>query len=123
VWSCTHTNMRFMTDLPPEEAVTVMTFAIGGHMGELIQDLRAGEDGERFVATLHLQFDEVRRMVKENREPWLLRSAIGAYVETLHEIAERRGDLGAKCDDLESKLEFLADQYARRSGQDQGAAY
>jgi hypothetical protein len=123
VWNSSHTNMRFFDDMPPMEACGVMMFSIGGHLAELVQDLRPGEDADRLIQPLHHRFDELRVLLREQEDPWMINTSVSEFNDALNEVVGARGDLKAKCADLEDKLEFLAQRYTEHFGQDLGAPY
>ncbi len=118
VWQNSFTNMAGLTDMPPRESVTVMLFAVGGHLGELVHDLYAHADATELVRQLHLRFDELRGYLREQSELFAVRSAVAAFIAALDEVATSREDLRAKCSDLEDKLNFLEDRYAAHLAQD-----
>lgn len=118
VWQNSYTNMAGLIDMPPRESVTVLLFAIGGHLGELVHDLYARHDATELVRQLHLRFDELREPLREQAELYLVQSAAAAFISALEEVAAAREDLRAKCADLEAKLYFLEDRYAAHLGQD-----
>ena len=70
VWSNSFTNMGGLTDMPAWESVNVMLFAIGGHMAELVQDLRRAQDADELVRPLHVRFDELRVSSGNNGNCW-----------------------------------------------------
>lgn len=123
VWQHSHTNMRCFQDMPPREACAVMLFSIGGHMGELMQDLKEKPDGSDFIRQLHQRFDDLRVAVKDDEETWLLRSCANAFTELLHDVQQHRPDLHAKCADLEEKLDFLCRRYQEYSDEDLETAF
>ena len=123
IWSNSFTNMGSLTDMPAWESVNVMLFAIGGHMAELVQDLRRAQDADELVQPLHVRFDELRVSLREQRELLVVRSAVVEFVDALEAVSQAHEELGEKCADLESKLDFLEKRYAKHLGQDQEATY
>ncbi len=123
IWQNSFTNMSSLTDMPAWESVNVMLFAVGGHMAELVHDLRCGADTDELVQQLHIRFDSLRVFVKEQRELFIIRSSIGDFVESLNGVTQVRDDLRQKCADLETKLDFLEKRYAKHLGQDLEATY
>ena len=123
VWNSSHTNMQFFADMPPIEACGVMLFSIGGHLAELVQDLRAGKNEDRLVQQLHNRFDELRMLLKEGEDTWMINTSVSEFVDALNDVTGARDDLRAKCADLEDKLGFLVKRYAEHFGQDLEAAY
>lgn len=111
VWERSHTNMQFFEDMPPLEACGVMMFSIGGHMAELIHDLNSSEETVDVCRELHECFDDLRVVFKEQEDVWMIRSATAAFSQALQNVARVREDLGAKCADLDSKLQFFHDRY------------
>ncbi len=110
--------MASLTDMPAWESVNVMLFAVGGHMAELVHDLRAGADTDELVQQLHVRFDELRVFVKEQRELFIIRSSIGDFVDALERCRAGPRRPAQKCADLETKLDFLEKRYAKHLGQD-----
>ena len=92
-------------------------------MAELVQDLRGSDDTAELIQELHIRFDELRVVVKEQRELISVRSTIGQFAALLDDVARTYDALGLKCADLESKLDFLEKRYARHLGQDLEATY
>lgn len=111
VWQRSHTNMQFFQDMPPLEACSVMMFSIGGHMAELIHDLKASQDALDLCRDLHETFDDLRVVFKEQEDVWMIQSAIGAFTQVLHQVKECREELAPKCADLEDKLDFFRERY------------
>jgi hypothetical protein len=109
VWRFSHTNMDSLAEMPPLEACAVMVFSIGGHMGELIEDLKNGH--VELCRELHQQFEDLRMVFKEQQEVWMLKSAIGSFALVLQDVAQQRSDLAAKCADLEDKLDYFGQRY------------
>jgi hypothetical protein len=118
VWQNSFTNMASLADMPPGEAANVMLFAVGGHLAELVHDLRARPADDELVEALHIRFDELRVVVKDQRELCTVRGAIGEFAEALHDTARLCSELSDKCRDLEAKAEFLERRYAEHLGQD-----
>jgi hypothetical protein len=123
IWSNSFTNMGSLTDMPAWESVNVMLFAIGGHMAELVQDLRRDQDADELVRPLHVRFDDLRVCVREQRELLVVRSSIAEFVDALQTVWQAHDELGRKCADLETKLDFLQRRYAKHLGQDLEATY
>jgi hypothetical protein len=123
VWQSSYTNMSSFAEMPPIEACSVMLFSIGGHLAELVQDLRQGDDSDALVRQLHLRFDELRVLVREREDVWMLNTSVSEFSDALREVATVREDLGEKCADLDEKLDFLAHRYSEHFDQDQEAAY
>jgi hypothetical protein len=123
IWQNSFTNMTSLTDMPAWESVNVMLFAVGGHLAELVHDLRSRADTDELVQQLHVRFDELRVFVKEQRELFIIRGTIGDFVEALTGVAQVRDDLRQKCVDLETKLDFLEERYAKHLDQDLEATY
>lgn len=123
VWQRSHTNMQFFENMPPLEACGVMMFSIGGHMAELIDDLKPNEDAVLLCRQLHEQFDDLHVVLKEQEDVWMIQSAISSFGVVLQNVSRLREDLVAKCADLEEKLDFLCRRYQEHYGQDQEAAF
>ncbi|MFO7907023.1 MAG: hypothetical protein R6U98_30480 [Pirellulaceae bacterium] len=112
VWQRSHTNMQFFEDMPPLEACGVMLFSIGGHMAELIHDLKSDEAAVDHCRELHECFDDLRVVFREQEDVWMIQSATAAFSQALQTVTRLRPDLAAKCADLDEKLEFLHARYA-----------
>lgn len=111
VWQRSHTNMQFFEDMPPLEACGVMLFSIGGHMAELIHDLKSDEAAVDHCRELHECFDDLRVVFKEQEDVWMIRGATAAFSQVLQSVTRLWPDLAAKCADLDKKLEFLHARY------------
>ncbi len=115
VWQRSHTNMQFFDDMPPLEACGVMMFSVGGHMAELLHDLNPTEEAQDLCRQLHERFDDLRVVVKEQNEVWMLQAAVNSFEAVLENVTDLRQDLAAKCADLEQKLSFLCRRYQEHS--------
>ncbi len=122
IWQRSHTNMEFFEQMAPLEACNVMLFSIGGHLGELILDIKAFGIPYEKVEQLHERFDELRVALQEREEVWMLQQAIGSLSDLLHELSTTCTEVQAKCGDLAEKLEFLCRRYQEHFDQDQEAA-
>jgi len=111
IWQHSYTNMNFFEGMPPFEACAVMLFSIGGHLGELIQDLKPLPEGRDLCQHLHECFDDLRTVIKEQEEVWMVRTASNAFAEALQRVVTANDALTAKCADLEEKLDFLCARY------------
>ncbi len=122
IWQRSHTNMQFFAEMPAWEACGVMLFSIGGHMGELIQDLKSDDTSSEVIRQLHERFDDLRVALKDQEDIWMIHSAVGSFLEVLQEVTSSHQELRAKCADLEDKLDFLCRRYEEHFGQDLEAA-
>lgn len=118
VWVNSYTNMSSLAEMPDWESVNVMLFAVGGHMGELVQDLRRSQASDEVVEALHVAFDELRMCVRDDRDLVMVQSAIAEFCDALDGARRASSQVDAKCSDLESKLEVLQKRYAQHRGQD-----
>ncbi len=118
IWVNSFTNMSSLAEMPDWESVNVMLFAIGGHMGELVQDLRQSRASDEVIEALHVAFDELRACVRDDRDLVMVQSAVAEFCDALDGARRASGQVDAKCGDLESKLEVLQKRYAQHRGQD-----
>ncbi len=123
VWQNSFTNMASLADMPPWDSVNVMLFAVGGHLAELVHDLRACAGTDDLVHELHVRFDELRVAIKQQRELFVVSGAVNDFEDAIQGATQARDDLSAKGRDLEVKLEFLEKRYAQHLGQDLEARY
>jgi len=108
----------------------IRLFGIGGHLAELIDDLR-GEaadreaDGrpsmpevQRFIDTLNRDFSNLREVL-QNSEPALAAALIDPVIdrfgESLSAVASARADLSAKCESLTDSLARFLDPSSSKS--------
>lgn len=118
VWVNSYTNMSSLAEMPDWESVNVMLFAVGGHMGELVQDLRQNHVSDDVIEALHVAFDELRTCVRDDRDLIMVQSAVAEFCDALEGARHATAQVDAKCSDLESKLEVLQKRYAQHRGQD-----
>ena len=123
IWQNTYSNMDLLEEMPPAEAVAVLLFSIGGHLAELIQDLRGGSNADQLVAMLHDGFDTLRVTLKDGDQLFVIQQRAGEFVDVLNAVAEADGNLQAKCLDLENKTDVLCRYFTAQFDQDQEAAY
>jgi hypothetical protein len=119
VWSSSF-SVGDATDVP----LGVRLFAFGGHLAELIVDIRGDADrpttapeAQRFVDQLNRSFGNLREILQTS-EPSLVEALIDPVIdhfsESLATVASVRPDLSAKCASLTSSLaEFLAPHSSR----------
>lgn len=95
------------SDPSPDGPPSVRLFGIGGHLGELITDLKEKPDTQPLVDGLNRQFGNLHEMMKEPSDA-LLEPVLERFCDELNEAAEAHPDLAPKCADLERQLrEFL----------------
>ncbi|MHB8863821.1 MAG: hypothetical protein ACYC6N_15570 [Pirellulaceae bacterium] len=123
IWSNSFTNMEGLSEMPDWASVNVMLFAIGGHLAEVVQDLRRAPDTEKLVQLLHVRFDDMRVCVREQRDLMVLQSSIAEFIDALQSVWQAHDELGEKCMDLEKKLDFLQYRYARHLDRDLETPY
>lgn len=96
----------------------VRLFGIGGHLAELIVDLRsepadpsAAPDAQRFIARLNRDFGNLRELLQTSDPSLaaaLLDPVIDRFAESLAAVALVRPELSAKCESLTNSLaQFL----------------
>jgi hypothetical protein len=81
---------------------------IGGHLGELLTDLKAPPCSEDFVESLNRYFGNVRAVLQEPEGDALLAPAVDRFCEELDEVAVVREDLREKCLDLKRQARRFA---------------
>ncbi len=89
-------------------------FGIGGHLAELIVDLRgeaadpsAAPDVERFIDRLNRDFGNLRELLQTSESclaEALLDPVIERFAESLAAVAAARPELSSKCESLTSSL-------------------
>jgi hypothetical protein len=82
-------------------------FAIGCRLAELDVDVKTSPDTAGFVKSLGRHFGNLRSAV-DAPSPALLEPVTERFRQELHELAEVRPDLAAKCADLDRELRELA---------------
>jgi len=91
----------------PDESPSVQLFGIGGHLAELITDLKEHPDTQPLVDRLNRQFGNLHEMMMEPSDA-LLEPVVERFCDELNETAEAHPDLIPKCTDLDRQLrEFL----------------
>jgi hypothetical protein len=83
-------------------------FGIGGHLGELVTDLKDPPGGEKFVESLNRYFGNVRAVLQEPEGDALVTPAVDRFCEELDEVAVVREDLQDKCLDLKRQARRFA---------------
>jgi hypothetical protein len=119
VWSSSF-SVGDAADVP----LGIRLFGIGGHLAELIADLRGEAEGrpvddsqpgpevQRFIDTLNRDFGNLREVL-QNSEPSLAAALIDPviehFAESLSAVASARADLAAKCESLSASLARFLD--------------
>ena len=109
VWSSSF-SVGDAADVP----LGVRLFGIGGHLAELIVDIRGEADGssaapeaQRFIDQLNRDFGNLRELLQTS-EPSLAAAlidpVIDRFAESLAAAASARPDLSAKCESLTKKI-------------------
>ena len=109
VWS-SNFSVGDAADVP----LGIRLFGIGGHLAELIADLRGEADSsptapevQRCIDMLNRDFGNLREVL-QNSEPALAAAlidpVIDRFVESLSAVASARADLTAKCESLAGSL-------------------
>ncbi len=97
----------------------IRLFGIGGHLAELMVDIRDDADGfsaspeaQRFIDRLNRDFGNLRELL-QNSEPSLaealINPVIDRFAESLAAVASVRPDLSAKCESLTNSLVRFVD--------------
>ena len=86
----------------------IRLFGLGGHLAELIADLREAGDHPSLIDTLNRDFGNLREVLGQTAsqefQEGLLEPVLAKFSETLTRVAEGHPPLQAKCDDLISQL-------------------
>jgi len=106
VWKTSFSNRQATDEMLAAQALPLMLFGIGGHLGELGEDLKPTEDGAERARSLRSHFTELRRAV-DDRNPWMAESAVARFSEELDELSATQPELAPKCKDLERQLDHL----------------
>jgi hypothetical protein len=115
VWNYSFTNMASVRELPTEEAIPVLVFALAGHLAELGMDLQLDTDTQWMFATLQSHHSQLRDAV-EDQKLWSIHLSVDQFAEQLQRITQTRPDLRSKCQDLEDKLNELAHKCHQQFG-------
>jgi hypothetical protein len=109
VWKTSFSNQQAADETPAAQALPLLLFGIGAHLGELGEDLKPTEEGAGRARSLRAHFAELRGAL-DDRNPWLARSAVAHFCEELNELSAARPELAPKCTDLERQLERLLER-------------
>jgi hypothetical protein len=91
------------------EGPALRLMGIGGHLGELVTDLKDPPGGEEFVESLNRYFGNVRAALQGPEGGGaLLAPAVDRFCEELDEAAAAREDLREKCVDLQRQARRFA---------------
>ena len=127
VWSSSF-SVGDAADVP----LGIRLFGIGGHLAELIADLRGEADGhptepeaQQLIDTLNRDFGNLREVL-QNSEPTLAAAlidpVIDRFAESLSAVASARADLSAKCESLTGSLAKFLDPSSSKSAWESGDA-
>lgn len=108
IWQNSQMNEEMVADLKPGQKLTVLFFSIGGHLAELVENVRSDEDARPPVKELLTRFDNLRAAMRD-RVSWLCHSLIQNCCEDLDTLASIRPKLSEKCCDLQRKFRWLDD--------------
>jgi hypothetical protein len=118
IWQTSYSDPRAADALAPQEAVPLMLFAVGAHLCELGENLQERRDIDgRLPQTLRALFTQLRHAIQD-RNSWLVPSAVAEFSEALEQLAHGRPELAAKCTDLEQQLDRLLDRCRERPDAD-----
>ncbi|MBL7044855.1 MAG: hypothetical protein ISR77_39880 [Pirellulaceae bacterium] len=109
VWTSSFSDEQATDAMPAGQAVPLMLFGIGAHLGELGEDLKSTEDGAERARLLRSNFAELRHAI-DDRNPWTAESTVASFSERLDELATDRPKLALKCTDLERQLDRLLER-------------
>jgi hypothetical protein len=112
-----------------EAPLGVRLFGIGGHLAELIVNIRdesetsAEPEAQRFIDQLNRDFGNLRELLQSS-EPSLAEAlidpVIDRFTESLAAVASVRPDLSAKCESLTNSLKKFLDPHSAESTWDAG---
>lgn len=97
----------FSADNLNEQPLHVRLFGIGGHLAELIEDLRPDADSQATIDGLNRAFGNLRDILQSedaNRTDALFDPVLDRFNDLLTEVANARLDLMPKCDSLRETL-------------------
>lgn len=125
IWSSSF-SVQDSADVP----LGVRLFGIGGHLAELIVDIRGEADGpsaapvvQRLIDQLNRDFGNLRELLQTS-EPSLAVALINPvrdrFTESLADVASARPDLSAKCESLTNGLARFLDPHASESTWESG---
>ena len=107
VWSRSFSAVR-ADDVP----MSIRIFGLGGHLAELIVDLREQEGARDFVDRVNRDFGNLREVLGvtgDNSLSTLVEPTILRFSETLQDLSDSYPDLETKCSDLVRQLQSLLD--------------
>ena len=100
----------------PEVPLGIRLFGIGGHLAELITDLREAGETQSLIDELNRDFGNLREVLGQTGDglaETLLEPVLVRFSETLARVAEAHANLQPKCADLEGRLAtFVAPYHA-----------
>jgi hypothetical protein len=125
VWSSSF-SVGDAADVP----LGIRLFGIGGHLAELIADIRGEADRgstapevQRFIDTLNRDFGNLREIL-QNSEPTLAAAlidpVIDRFAESLSSVTSARPDLSAKCESLTGSLARFLEPDSANSASESG---
>ncbi|MBI3921692.1 MAG: hypothetical protein HY318_09765 [Armatimonadetes bacterium] len=106
VWTRSYSNQEALEDVPPSEAFGLRLFGIGGHLAELLLDLKASEKSETLGATLNRDWSNLLECLG-TETPGLPDATLRRFCEDLAAVSVVRPDLADKSQDLMRGLEQL----------------
>ncbi len=106
VWKTSFSDQSATDAMPVAHALPLMLFGIGGHLGELGEDLASTEGGAELARSLRSCFAELRHAI-DDRNSWMAESSVARFSEELDGLSATRPELAAKCADLERQLDHL----------------
>lgn len=92
--------------------LSIRVFGLGGHLAELIVDLREQDDARGFVDRVNRDFGNLREVLGvtgDNSMSTLVEPTILRFSETLQDLSESYPELEPKCSDLVRQLQSLLD--------------
>ncbi len=115
IWNCCYTNMDRIDTAPANEAVPLLVFSIGGNLGELFLDLKQADNAPA-LSPLQQAFSSLREAIRGS-DVWAVKSIVNQFGDHLQSVADRHEPLAAKCADMGSKLDLLAERFCELLGE------
>ena len=98
VWKTSYVNPDIMAESP-----ATRLFGVGTYLAELIADLKQPDGSRTLIDGLNRQYDNLCQSVRPSHRG-LTQPVLDRFCEQLQEVADKRPDLTAKCNDLQEHL-------------------
>ena len=103
VWKHSFSNQALF------DSPTVTLFALGGHLAELIVDLKEAGEAQQRIDALNRDFGNLRQATADASSS-LIQPVVASFCDHLLSLAEARAELAPKCRDLERQLREFSGQ-------------